>query len=59
MPVAVLAAATAMYGWAPARAIADSGPELLTRALPLLLLLIVLFNLPEETGFTGVLQARL
>ena len=59
MPLAVLAAATAMYGWAPARAIADSGPELLTRALPLLLLLILLFNLPEEIGFTGFLQARL
>ncbi len=38
MPLAVLAAATAMYGWAPAPAIADGGPELLTRALPLFLI---------------------
>lgn len=59
MPLAVLAAATAMYGWAPARAIAVGGPELLTRALPLFLILVVLFNLPEEIGFTGFLQARL
>lgn len=59
MPLAVLAAATALYGWAPARNIADSGPELLTRALPLFVMLVVLFNLPEEIGFTGFLQARL
>jgi membrane protease YdiL (CAAX protease family) len=59
MPLAVLAAATAMYGWAPARAIADGGPEMLTRALPLFLILVVLFNLPEEIGFTGFVQARL
>ena len=59
MPLALLTAATAMYGWAPARAIADGGPVLLTRALPLLVTLVVLFNLPEEIGFTGFLQARL
>jgi uncharacterized protein len=59
MPLAVLAAATALYGWSPAQAMVDGGPALLARALPLFVMLIVLFNLPEEIGFTGFLQARL
>ena len=59
MPVAVLAAATASYGWGPARELADGAPDLLTRALPLFVMLVVLFNLPEEIGFTGFVQARL
>ncbi|MEP6665064.1 MAG: CPBP family intramembrane glutamic endopeptidase [Nocardioidaceae bacterium] len=59
MPIAVLAAATASYGWEPLRALADGRSDLLTHALPLFLLLILLFNVPEEIGFTGFVQARL
>jgi membrane protease YdiL (CAAX protease family) len=59
MPLAVLAAATVMFAWAPAQALADAGPDLVIRALTLLSMLIVLFNLPEEIGFTGFVQARL
>jgi membrane protease YdiL (CAAX protease family) len=59
LPIAVLAAATALFGSAPLKALADSGQLLVTVALPVLLLQIALFNLAEEVGWTGFLQARL
>jgi membrane protease YdiL (CAAX protease family) len=59
MPAAVLAAAMGMYGWAPARTLADHWPSQLTHTLPLLAMLILLFNLPEEIGWTGFVQAGL
>jgi membrane protease YdiL (CAAX protease family) len=59
LPIAVLAAAAALFGSAPLTALADNARLLVTVALPVLLLQIALFNLAEEVGWTGFLQARL
>jgi uncharacterized protein len=59
MPIAVLVSATALFGPAPLNTLADNWRLLLTVVLPVLLLQLVLFNLAEEIGWTGFLQARL
>ena len=58
-PIAVLLGATALFGSAPLNALADRWQLLLTVVLPVLLLQLALFNLAEEIGWTGFLQARL
>ena len=59
MPIAVLVGATALFGSAPLNALADNWQLLFTVVLPILLLQFALFNLAEEIGWTGFLQARL
>jgi uncharacterized protein len=59
MPIAVLVGATALFGSAPLNALTDNWQLLLTVVLPVLLLQLALFNLAEEVGWTGFLQARL
>jgi membrane protease YdiL (CAAX protease family) len=59
LPIAVLAGATALFGSAPLNALADNWQVLLTVVLPVVLLQLALFNLAEEIGWTGFLQARL
>ena len=59
LPMAVLAGATALFGAAPLNALADKWQLLFTVGLPTLLLQLALFNLPEEIGWTGFLQAGL
>jgi membrane protease YdiL (CAAX protease family) len=59
MPIAVLVGATALFGSAPLNALADNWRLLFTVVLPILLLQFALFNLAEEIGWTGFLQARL
>lgn len=59
MPIAVLLGATALFGSAPLNALADRWQLLFTVVLPVLLLQLALFNLAEEVGWTGFLQARL
>jgi membrane protease YdiL (CAAX protease family) len=58
MPIAMLLAATALFGSAPLQALGDNWELQFTLVLPQLLLLIVLFNVAEEIGFTGLLQER-
>jgi membrane protease YdiL (CAAX protease family) len=59
MPVAVVLCASAMFGLAPLNALVEKWQLLLTVVLPQLVLLILFFNLAEEVGWTGFLQARL
>jgi uncharacterized protein len=59
LPVVVLAGAIALFGTAALEALADDGRLLLTRLLPVLLLQLALFQLAEEVGWMGFLQARL
>jgi CAAX protease family protein len=59
VPIATVLCASAIFGLAPLNALADKWPLLFTVVLPQLLLLIVFFNLAEEVGWTGFLQARL
>jgi membrane protease YdiL (CAAX protease family) len=59
VPVAVVLCASAIFGVAPLNALAYKWPLLFTEVLPQLVLLILLFNLVEEIGWTGFLQARL
>jgi uncharacterized protein len=59
LPIAVLVGATALFGSAPLNALAGNWQLLLTVVLPVLLLQFALFNLAEEIGWTGFLQARL
>jgi membrane protease YdiL (CAAX protease family) len=59
LPVAVLMGAVALFGSASLNALADNWQLLLTVVLPVLLLQLALFNLAEEIGWTGFLQARL
>jgi membrane protease YdiL (CAAX protease family) len=59
VPVAVVLCASAIFGLAPLNALVEKWQLLLTVVLPQLLLLIVFFNLAEEVGWTGFLQARL
>jgi membrane protease YdiL (CAAX protease family) len=59
VPVATVLCASAIFGLAPLNALVDKWPLLFTEVLPQLLLLILFFNLAEEVGWTGFLQARL
>ena len=58
VPVATLLCASAIFGLAPLNALVEKWPLLFTVVLPQLLLSIVFFNLAEEIGFMGFLQAR-
>lgn len=59
LPVGVLLCASLIYGLAPLAALVDKRLLLFSLLLPDLLIRVVLFNLPEEVGFMGFLQARL
>jgi uncharacterized protein len=59
VPVGVVLCASAIFGLEPLNALVDRWPSLFTVVLPQLVLLILLFNLAEEVGWTGFLQARL
>jgi membrane protease YdiL (CAAX protease family) len=59
VPVATVLCASVILGLAPLNALVEKWELLLTVVLPQLLLLIVFFNLAEEVGWTGFLQARL
>lgn len=59
VPVAVVLCTSALYGPAPLNALVQKWPLLFTEVLPLLVLLIVFYNLAEEVGWMGFLQARL
>jgi uncharacterized protein len=51
--------ASVLFGLAPLNALVEKWRLLLTDVLPQLLLLIVFYNVAEEVGWTGFLQARL
>jgi uncharacterized protein len=59
VPVGVVSCASTIYGLAPLNALVEKWELLLTVVLPQLVLLILFFNLAEEVGWTGFLQARL
>lgn len=59
VPVGVVLCASVIFGLEPLNALADKWPSLFTVVLPQLVLLILFFNLAEEIGWTGFLQARL
>src|SRR5215212_11504822 len=60
VPVAVVLCTSALYyNPAPLNALVEKWQLLFTEVLPQLLLLIVFYNLAEEVGWTGFLQARL
>ena len=59
LPVVVLASAVALFGTAPLAALVDDWHLLFTEVLPVLLLQLALFQLAEEVGWMGFLQARL
>jgi uncharacterized protein len=59
VPVATVLCASAIFGLAPLNAVVEKWELLFTVVLPELLLSIVFFNLAEEVGWTGFLQARL
>jgi uncharacterized protein len=59
VPIAAVLCASAIYGLAPLNALTDKWRLLFTVVLPELVLLILFFNLAEEVGWTGFLQARL
>jgi membrane protease YdiL (CAAX protease family) len=59
VPVATVLCASALFGLAPLNALVEKWQLLFTVVLPQLVLLIVFFNLAEEVGWTGFLQARL
>jgi uncharacterized protein len=59
VPVAAVLCASALFGLAPLSALVEKWELLLTVVLPKLVLLILFFNLAEEIGWTGFLQARL
>ena len=58
LPVVVLAGTLALFGTAALEALADDWRLLFTRVLPVLLLQLALFQLAEEVGWMGFLQAR-
>jgi uncharacterized protein len=58
-PVALLVVAPFLYGTAPLRALAENWPSAFTSFLPLLVVMVVFFNVAEEIGWTGFLFARL
>jgi membrane protease YdiL (CAAX protease family) len=59
VPVATVLSASVIFGLAPLNALVEKWQLLLTVVLPQLVLLIVFYNLAEEVGWTGFLQARL
>jgi uncharacterized protein len=59
VPLASVMYASVLFGLAPLSALVDKWELLLTVVLPQLVLLILFFNLAEEVGWTGFLQARL
>ncbi|MGH2775237.1 MAG: lysostaphin resistance A-like protein [Actinomycetota bacterium] len=59
MPVAMTLATTAAYGTPLLNNLSDKWELLFTLVLPQLVLLVLLFNLAEEIGWTGFLQDKL
>src|SRR3954447_11602827 len=59
VPIAVVLCTSTLFGSAPLNALVEKWQLLFTEVLPQLLLLIVFFNLAEEVGWMGFLQARL
>lgn len=59
MPAVTLVSASAFYGISPVLALGENWPLLFSSYLPTLALMIVLYNVTEEFGFTGFLFARL
>jgi membrane protease YdiL (CAAX protease family) len=59
VPVATVLCASEIFGLAPLSALVEKWQLLFTVVLPQLVLLIVFYNLAEEVGWTGFLQARL
>jgi membrane protease YdiL (CAAX protease family) len=59
VPVAAVLCASVIFGLAPLNALVEKWELLFTVVLPQLLLSIVFFNLAEEIGWMGFLQARL
>lgn len=59
LPAVTLVVATVLYGSGPLVALIENWPSLFTSYLLTLALMIVLYNLTEECGFTGFLFARL
>lgn len=59
MPAVTLVIAVALYGCPPLRAVSENWPLLFTSYLPTLTLMVMLYNMTEEFGFTGFLFARL
>src|SRR3990172_1297510 len=59
LPTGVVLCASVFFGLAPLNALVDKWPLLFTVMLPYLLFRVVLFNLAEEIGWMGFLQARL
>jgi membrane protease YdiL (CAAX protease family) len=59
VPVATVLCASVIFGLAPLNALVEKWQLLFTVVLPQLLLLIVFYNVAEEVGWTGFLQARL
>jgi membrane protease YdiL (CAAX protease family) len=59
VPVATVLCASVIFGLAPLNALVEKWELLFTVVLPQLLLLIVFYNVAEEVGWTGFLQARL
>jgi membrane protease YdiL (CAAX protease family) len=59
VPVATVLSASALFGLAPLNALVEKWGLLFTVVLPQLVLLIVFYNVAEEVGWTGFLQARL
>jgi uncharacterized protein len=59
VPVATVLCASVIFGLAPLNALVEKWQLLFTVVWPQLVLLIVFYNLAEEVGWTGFLQARL
>jgi uncharacterized protein len=59
VPVATVMCASVTFGLAPLNALVEKWRLLLTVVLPQMMLLILFFNVAEEVGWTGFLQARL
>jgi membrane protease YdiL (CAAX protease family) len=59
LPLAVILCASVLFGAAPLQALLDKWQLLFTLVVPMLLVRLVFFNLPEEIGFMGFLQDRL
>jgi uncharacterized protein len=59
VPVATMLCASTLFGLAPLNALVEKWELLFKVVLPQLVLLIVFYNVAEEVGWTGFLQARL
>jgi membrane protease YdiL (CAAX protease family) len=59
VPIGVVLGASVIFGLAPLNALVEKWQLLLTVVLPQLWLLILFYNVAEEVGWTGFLQARL